>query len=140
MRSLRLVLCALAPALWGGDARAAAPDAGEPPMSATMTCERVPAPGRVPCEVEARVGDGETISWGDVVLLQLPPLASALRGRIGPRDASVREPRLWRWPFAVVARSKGGGDVQGRVRLVVCRGGACAPRTADLTARLDVGD
>jgi len=103
-----------------------------------MTCDRVRAPGRVRCEVEARVGPGESITWGDVVLVRMPPFAGALRGRIGPHDATVREAGAWRWAFALVARDKGEGDVEGRVRLVVCQGKTCAPREAGVVGRLFV--
>ncbi len=109
-------------------------------VTASMTCERVEVPGRVRCEVEARVGAGETISWGDVVIVKTPPFAAALRGRIGPHDATVHDPGVWRWALALVAHDKGAGDVEGRVRLVVCRGERCGPQEADLKGRLQVGD
>ncbi len=128
------VLAALAP-------RAASADLGDEDAGgahATLTCERAPAPGRVRCEVEARVGPGESIAWGDVVLLSMPPFASALRGRIGPHDASVREATLWRWAFAVVAREKGRGEIDGRVRMVVCRGQACSAREVPVAGRVTV--
>ncbi len=112
-------------------------DAGAP--RTTMTCERVAEPGRVRCEVEARVEPGESISWGDVVLLHLPPFVAALRGRIGPHDAAVREPGLWRWNFAIVARGKGTGDVEGQVRVVVCREKACAAREVPVVGKVEVG-
>ena len=104
-----------------------------------MTCEHVAAPGRVRCEVEARVPAGHSISWGDVVLQRVPTFAIALRGRIGPHDASVREPGLWRWPFALVAREKGTGDVEGQVRIVVCRGKSCAAQDVAMVGRVEVG-
>jgi hypothetical protein len=105
-----------------------------------MTCERVESPGRVRCEVEARVGAGDAITWGDVVILKTPPFAAALRGRIGPHDATVHDPGVWRWALALVARDKGGGDVEGRVRVVVCKGGRCAPREVDVKGRVLVGE
>jgi hypothetical protein len=108
--------------------------------TAIMTCERVELPGRVRCEVEARVGAGEAINWGDVVILKTPPFASALRGRIGPHDATLHDPGVWRWALALVARDKGGGDVEGRVRLVVCKGDRCGPREIDVKGRLQVGE
>lgn len=106
---------------------------------ATMTCEHVAVPGRVRCEVEARVAPGSSISWGDVVLLRVPPFAAALRGRVGPHDASVREPGLWRWPFALVARGKGAGQVEGQVRVVVCRDTSCGARDLPVAGMLEVG-
>jgi hypothetical protein len=136
LAALGVVLSAFASAgLARGDQDAAAPSA-----SATMTCERVESPGRVRCEVEARVGAGEAINWGDVVILKTPPFASALRGRIGPHDATVHDPGVWRWALALVARDKGGGDVEGRVRLVVCKGDRCGPREIDVKGRMQVGD
>jgi hypothetical protein len=136
MRSLCLAV-ALA-ALTGGTPLYAAADAGA--GQATMTCERVAAPGRVRCEVSAHVEAGETISWGDVVLVQLPPFAEALRGRIGPGDATVKEPSMWRWALALVARGKGRGEVQGRVRLVVCRDETCLPRELPVAGQVVVGE
>jgi hypothetical protein len=125
-------------ALLDGSSAFAEEDGGTP--RATMTCERVASPGRVRCEVEARVDPGESISWGDVVLVRLPAFATALRGRVGPHDAAVREPGVWRWTFAVVARVKGTGDLDGRVRVVVCRENVCAAREVSVSGRVEVGD
>jgi hypothetical protein len=105
-----------------------------------MICERVDAPGRVRCDVEARVGTGESIQWGDVVIARTPAFVGALRGRIGPHDATAREAEVWRWALALVARDRGSGDVEGRVRLVVCKGGACAPREVPVVGRVVVGE
>ncbi len=125
-----LALVALLPAR-------AAEEAGAP--DAFLTCDRVDAPGRVRCEVEAQVGAGESIAWGDVVLLATPPFASALRGRIGPRDATTREASRWRWAFALVARGTGTGNLSLRVRLVVCRGGTCSARELSAEGKVTVG-
>jgi hypothetical protein len=133
--------CALGSGALARVARAGdAGDAGDASdLRALLTCDRVADPGRVRCEVEARVEPGESIAWGDVVLLRVPPFATALRGRIGAHDASVREPGLWRWSFAVVARAKGAGDLSGRVRVVVCRGSSCAVREVEVAVRVEVG-
>lgn len=114
-------------------------DAGTAPR-ATLTCQRVDSPGRVRCDVEARVEPGETIAWGDVVILRTPPFVGALRGRIGPHDATAREADVWRWALALVAREKGAGDVEARVRLVVCRADKCAPREVPAVGRVVAGD
>ena len=107
-----------------------------------MTCQRVESPGRVRCDVEARVATGEIIQWGDVVITRTPPFVGALRGRIGPQDATEHQPEVWRWALALVAREKGSGDVEGRVRLVVCKGagGTCASREVVLAGRVAVGE
>ena len=122
-----------------GDA-SPAQSAGSGSVRTTMRCERADQPGRVRCEVEARVGEGESITWGDVVLVSTPPFVGALRGRIGPHDATTRDADTWRWALALVARGKGTGDVQGRVRLVVCKDGTCTPREADVTGHVVVGE
>jgi hypothetical protein len=114
-------------------------DAGAP-MRATMTCERVDGPGRVRCDVEARVEAGEAIAWGDVVIVRTPPFVGALRGRIGPHDATAHEPDVWRWALALVARERGAGEVEARVRLVVCRADKCAPRETLVAGRVVAGN
>ena len=144
MRKLGVVLLAglAGSVVLGSSPRAgAADDGGASPVTVKMSCEPVDGPGRVRCEVEARVPSGTTIAWGDVVLLKTPDFVGALRGRIGPRDAVVHDPDLWRWALALVARQKGSGDVQARVRLVLCRAdGACAPREASVTGHVVAGE
>jgi hypothetical protein len=128
-------------ALVGVGAAPGSPPAGDDAGSARaiMTCERAIAPGRARCEVEARVDAGDSIAWGDVTLVQVPPFVTALRGRVGPHDASVREPGLWRWTFALVARAAGTGGAVARVRIVVCRDAACTPREVEVTAVVEAG-
>jgi len=104
-----------------------------------MTCEHADGPGRVRCDVEARVGAGESIGWGDVVIVKTPPFVSALRGRIGPPDATAHDPDVWRWALALVAHDKGTGDVEGRVRLAVCKDSRCFPRELPVTGHVTVG-
>jgi hypothetical protein len=134
MRSLWPVVACVA-AVKGGQPAA---DAGA--RQATMTCEPVATPGRVRCEVSVHVEPAETIAWGDVVLLQVPSFAEALRGRIGPGDATLKEPTLWRWALALVARSKGRGELKGRVRLVVCRDKLCTPEEHLVAGEVLVGE
>jgi len=114
------------------------PDAGPPRVA--MTCDHVDGPGRVRCDVEARVTPSESIAWGDVVILRTPSFAGALRGRVGPHEATVREPEVWRWALALAARTKGTGDVDARVRLVVCRGKACTPTEVDVVGHVVAGE
>ena len=125
-------------ALTAGSPFLGAADAGA--RQATILCEHVAAPGRVRCEVSAQVEPAEAISWGDVVLVQVPSFAEALRGRIGPGDATVKEPSMWRWALALVARSKGRGELRGRVRLVVCREKICTPEEHLVAGEVLVGD
>ncbi len=113
------------------------PDA---PPAVKMTCERIAQPGRVRCEVEARVAAGTVIRWGDVEIVGVPAFVTPLRGRIGPREATTREDDAWKWALALAAKERGTGDVQARVRLVTCAAGKCAPRQVAVTARVQVGD
>jgi hypothetical protein len=108
--------------------------------SATMTCERIAQPGRVRCDVEARASAGASIRWGDVQVVAVPSFAAALRGRMSPREASAHEDGAWAWPFALVARERGAGDVRVRVRLLECRGATCVAREIESVAPVKVGD
>jgi hypothetical protein len=109
------------------------------PPAVAMTCDRADAPGRAHCEVEARVGPEESITWGDVVLVGTPPFVAALRGRIGPDDATAREAHYWRWALALAIRQRGSGSVDARVRLVVCQGDRCAPRVVPVKGLVVAG-
>jgi hypothetical protein len=88
--------------------------------------------------VEARTATG-AIRWGDVEVVQTPSFASALKGRVGPRDATTRDDATWRWGIALVARQAGSGELIVRVRLVVCAGERCGPKTLDTKASVVVG-
>jgi hypothetical protein len=79
------------------------------------------------------------VRWADVEILQTPDFLAALKGRIGPRDAAMRETDLWRWGLGLVARDRGEGDVVTRVRAVVCDGERCEPEEALAQAHVVVG-
>ncbi len=120
----------------------------EPALRATLTCDRVSEPGRVRCAVEARAADRRTLAWADVEILELPDFASPLKARIGPTDATSRQPTSASWAFAVVARRVGQGEARVRVRAVTCvapagdagPGGArCSPVTTEVRAMIVVG-
>src|SRR4051812_42447318 len=87
MRGLGAVIATLA---------IAAPSrADEPPPApahASMQCDRAIEPGRVRCSVEVHADPGRSIAWADVVIVSLPDFASALKGRIGREDTTVKEP------------------------------------------------
>jgi hypothetical protein len=115
--------------------------AGGPGSVATMQCAHVAAaPARVRCTVEARVTEGESIGWGDAVLVTTPAFVEALRGRLGPQDAAERNATRWRWELGLVARGNGQGTVGGRVRLVVCMKNACSPRVVPFQGHITVGE
>jgi hypothetical protein len=82
---------------------------------------------------------GQTIAWGEVILTDVPDMATALKARVGPRDATVRTASAWRWEFALFARSKGSGTLRGSARLVVCTDATCVPCSVPLAEAIVVG-
>lgn len=125
----------------GGEARAE--DAA---VTASMQCERVAEAGRVKCSIEARARGGRSIAWADVVLVSLPDFMSALKGRLGPTDATYRDPSAQKWAFGLIARKPGEGEAEARVRLVVCAPVAadaaapkCTPMTLEVRTLVHVG-
>lgn len=111
------------------------------PFEAKMQCERASEPGRVRCSIEVRTQSPRTIAWADVAILQLPDFASALKGRIGPDDATARDANSVKWAFGLVARRAGQGEARVRVRVVACEseGTKCAPQSVEVRAMLNVG-
>lgn len=127
-------------------ARAAAETPQEPALRATMTCDRVAEPGRVRCSVEARVPETRALGWADVVVLDVPELASPLKARVGAESVTARQPGAVSWAFALVARRAGRGEARARVRAVSCEriadGGAserCVPVSVEVRAEVVVG-
>jgi hypothetical protein len=106
-------------------------------LRVTVVCDQPAAPGRLRCDVEAR-GRG-TLQWADVEVVRVPDFVSALRGRVGPTDATTRESDLWRWSLGLAARNRGEGDVAVRVRAVVCEADVCAPAEAVALGHVKVG-
>ena len=115
--------------------------AGGPQPTATLSCPRVSEPGRVRCEVEARLPAGEAIlRWADVEIVSAPSFVTPLRGRVGGGEATTREDTVWRWTIALAARTHGSGDVEARVRVVSCVKGACVPLEISVRGAIVVGD
>jgi hypothetical protein len=119
-------------------------EAVERSVTAVMACDRVVEPGRVKCTVEASVPANRTIAWADVVLVDLPDFATALKGRVGPGDVVLREPSTQRWAFGLVAKRTGEGEARANVRLLVCEAGdasapRCLPALVEVRGRVRVG-
>lgn len=108
------------------------------PLKAQLVCEHVGVAGRVRCDVEAQVDDGR-IAWSDAQILDMPKFAIALKGRIGPDDATVKTPLRWRFAFGVVAKDTGSGSISMRVRAVRCRENVCEALSTTVSAPLEVG-
>ena len=114
-------------------------------VQASLTCSPASEAGRVRCEVEATV-PGAQIKWADAEILKVPDLITPLKGRIGPRDAAVKEPQLWRLSLALVARRPGTGAVVVRVRVIACKAPSaehakeiCVPLAVEATGQVKVG-
>jgi len=118
-----------------------------PPIGASMQCDHAVQPGRMRCTAEVHVTGDRTIAWADVTIVELPELAAALKGRIGPTDATAHDPTRTTWAFGLVAKKTGQGEARAKVRVVVCEpaiatdAGAprCAPQVLDVKATLLVG-
>lgn len=79
------------------------------------------------CSIELHTAANRSIAWADVAIIELPDFASALKGRIGPSDATTKEPTQQKWAFGLVAKKTGQGDAKARVRAVVCEQPTTAP-------------
>jgi hypothetical protein len=112
--------------------------AGDDVVTATATCEKLDAPGRLRCDVEVRAPGGRELRWSDVEVKSAAPFLLPLKGRIAPSDATTKDRDVWRFAFALVAREKGEGDVSLRARAVTCVDKRCAPSQADVVAHVVV--
>jgi len=135
------VAIALGLSVPSGEARAE----GATKLTASMQCDRAAEPGRVKCSIEAHTTGARSIAWADVAIVEVPDFAAALKGRIGPGDATFRDAAAQKWAFGLVARKAGEGEARARVRAVVCETGSdagapkCAPVTIDVGAIVHVG-
>lgn len=136
----------LAACLVPQSARAEESRATQEVLSASMTCDRAIEPGRVRCTVEAHAEGQRVIPWADVTIATLPPNTVALKGRIGPADATLREPAHARWALGLVAKAALHGEARAKVRAVVCDAPPasppvrCVPIVIEVHAILDVGN
>lgn len=113
--------------------------AADPELDATMSCSPSAGPGRVRCDAEARAPAGSRIAWADVILVEVPPHVAPLKARIPPADATTSD-ASWKWALAVVAKTRGKGEIRARVRAVVCEADRCQARTRDLMVMVSAGE
>lgn len=111
-----------------------------PELLTTVQCDRTSEPGRVRCGVEAKPRAGATLTWADVVVVDVPSFATALRGRVGPDEATAKEPVGYRFALALVAKSTGKGTLHLRVRAVLCtEADGCHSVTSEASTEVVVG-
>lgn len=105
-----------------------------------MQCDRTSEPGRVRCGVEAKPRAGATLAWADVVVVDVPSFATALRGRVGPDEATAKDAVGYRFALALVAKSTGKGTLHLRVRAVLCtEADGCHSVTSEASTEVVVG-
>jgi hypothetical protein len=108
-------------------------------LSGSARCDAPASVGRFRCEVEAHAAPGSALRWVDVQLVDGPPWVTILKGRLAGADAVVQTDALWRFAFSAVARERGKGELQLRLRAVVCENTACAPVEILVPAAIRVG-
>jgi hypothetical protein len=130
----------------GMGVQAARADEAMTDLASRVDCEAPGAPGRLRCTLELRAPEGTRLDWADAQVVRTPDFVMPLRARFAGSEADVREPRMYRWGMAVVARSAGEGDMTLRFRAVRCdtaaRGSSesrCAPYVSERTVTLRVG-
>lgn len=92
------------------------------------------------CGVEVRPAKDERLAWADVSVVKVPSFCAPLRGRTGPLEATAHDPTGFRFALALVARSTQKGELELRVRAVVCSDAkGCRTVTLSPTAEVVVG-
>jgi len=134
----RKAISALVLAFAAGGSPARAEEA--PLVTVSAQCDRASEPGRVRCGVEVRPAKDEKLVWADVSVVKVPPFCAPLRGRTGPLEATARDTNGYRFALALVARSTQKGELELRVRAVVCsESRGCRTVTLAPTADVVVG-
>ena len=113
-------------------------------LAATLQCPRRPGPGRVLCEAELEISEGQLV-WADVLVLEAPPFARPLRTRAGSSAVVMQHERRVRIQLSLAATELGEGRLRVRGRAVRCLDGhresphRCAPLSAEAVALVHVG-
>jgi len=111
-----------------------------PSLVVVAQCDHASEPGRVRCGIELKPPSGERLVWADVVVVKVPSFTAPLRGRVGPLEATAKDPAGYRFALALVARATGRGELALRVRAVVCSDkGGCRTVLAEPTTEVVVG-
>lgn len=113
-------------------------------VHASTVCTPAPKPGRIRCravvELSLEAARDRKIAWADLRIVATRGQVTPLRGRLGPRDAEIRDPGRVVWSFSLAAASFGRHEID--VRLSVTVAGPAGERTVTqaLTAPVDVAD
>ena len=108
-------------------------------LSARVECAPAARPGRILCELTANASSGKLV-WADVLVVQAPSFARPLRSRV---VAQVAPSGAASAKLALVASELGAGELQLRVRGVLCEQGPsgewCGPEMVRVSAAVEVG-
>ena len=110
-------------------------------LSARLTCQRRPTPGRVLCEAELELPSG-VLRWADVLVVAAPEFARPLRARVGPSALFMKTERRQRLQLALAATELGEGSLRVRARAVAspdATGIDCRPQVREIAASVSVG-
>lgn len=115
--------------------------ASEPALSARLSCEPAPSPGRIRCAVAVEVAKDQRLSWADALVVRAPAFARPLRSRVSQRKLSGKDSKA-EVLLALLASGTGRGTLTVRARVVVCsraQPAACRPESREASVELEVG-
>jgi hypothetical protein len=112
-------------------------------LAAHVECARASAPGRIVCDVHATASAGKLV-WVDALVVQAPSFARPLRSRVVAQIVPAGSPAAASAKLALVASELGKGELELRVRGVVCSdapsGEWCAPEVVRVVGVVEVGE
>jgi hypothetical protein len=109
-------------------------------LNARVECAPASGPGRILCELNASTAAGKLV-WVDALVVQVPRFARPLRSRIAAQ-VGVDPLTTAKAMLALVASEPGQGELELRVRAVVCQEGpsgeSCAPELLLVSGKVTV--
>jgi hypothetical protein len=114
-------------------------DSAGPTLSARVTCAPAKGPGRILCDLAVSAPSGKLV-WVDVLVVKAPPFARPLRSRVVAQLGALGTASA---KLALVASELGKGELELRVRSVLCHEGPngewCGPEVAPISGLVEVG-
>ncbi len=113
--------------------------AESPALSARVACAPAAGPGRIVCELNVSASAGKLV-WVDALVVHAPAFARPLRSRFVAQVGALGTASV---KLALVATELGRGELQLRVRGVLCHEGpsgeSCGPEVVPVSAVVEVG-
>jgi hypothetical protein len=107
-------------------------------LTAEVSCDPSPGPGKVQCVVKVRPVGG-ALRWSDAIVLSAPSFAPPLRTRVAVGDAKRNDAEGADFSLALAATGDGVGELKVLARAAVCGDGGCRPVQAEGATRVVVG-